>query len=428
MLGRHRPSVRLFALAAIVATADCRSDNRVTDVPEIDPAIARIAIAGPSSIQLYIGGRAVATIVAFDARGNTLSSPPVQWVSDNPTIADVGSSGIILGKNVGTTLIHARAGKLSADLAVTVAFVAAMTLLPRGEFGDTIQLAPGQTLQFSHLEYDRQTTAQQQSQGVVGNWESSDPTIAAVSDSGLVTARTAGNTRVTLAFGSVTDSRVIRVAPTAGSASLQIVNADPDGPLQFRSNSGRSTIPLDFGAVHEQTIAAGTLFVTADGVQPTSPPWCNCFDGQQPIQQFLGFLPNGSKLTLVATHNAFGYAMVPLWGWDGPIASDIAVVRVVWAVSETYAYSYNVYLADVAAPMSNVFLVACYLDWPYAVTGYSARPARPFDIILQRAKFGTESPEATRLTVTPVAGSATTYIITGSGPAAFHVMAVPDPK
>jgi len=72
--------------------------------------------------------------------------------------------------------------------------------------------------------------------------------------------------RITLAFGSVTDSRVIRVAPTNGSASLQIVNADPEGPLQFRSNSGRSTIPLGFGAVHEQMIAAGTLFVTAEGV------------------------------------------------------------------------------------------------------------------------------------------------------------------
>jgi hypothetical protein len=427
----HVLGVKTLALAVVVL--GCRSDTVVSPTktqPPVQPwsSIARISVSA-ATVDLMVNGRGASEIVfAFDSLGGSLPTPSVTWSSDNPGIAVIeiaqteGASGVIFGRYPGATTVHARVGQYTADVAVTVEPNLSLAILPDGEFGDAIQLAAGQTLQLTEIEYDRSTTYQWHRARNAPTWVSSRPDVATVSTSGVVTALVAGDSRITVSLDSLTASRAIHVAPTSGSATVRLVDADQDGALQFRSNNGDPVISLNYGDVHTQSIAAGTLFVSVDGFGLKSPPDCDCYDGNQPLQQFLGLLPWDSKLTLVATNNPLGFTLAPLWDWRGSIAGDSAMVRVLLSQN----YGYNVYFAGVGAPLDGFYLRGCYLDWPYGVSDFSTVAAHPFDIILQPDKYGANAPEATRFTVTPQAGAATTYVITGSGPGSMKVLTLVD--
>ena len=250
-------------------------------------------------------------------------------------------------------------------------------------------------------------------------WLSSHPDLATVSSSGLVTAVAEGDVQVGVSFDSLTALRPIRIARTPGSVTVRFVDAIDDLALTLRSNAGEPIVPLRFGDVHEQTIPAGTLFVTADGFSPSSPPYCSdCFEDAPPAQEFIGFLRANTSATLIATANPLlGFALAPLWDWDRPVAADSAMVRVLVVT----VGGFNVYFVDPGAPPGVSSLRGCYLDWPYGVTTYSPRPAKPFDIVLQYGK-GVTGPESARFTVTPQAGRATTYVLTGQSATTLKVL------
>ena len=75
--------------------------------------------------------------------------------------------------------------------------------------------------------------------------------------------------------------------------------------------------------------------------------------------------------------------------------------------------------------MSALSLRGCYLDWPYGVSDYAARGARPFDILLQGGK-SLSGPETARLSVTPPPGRAMTYVVVGDTLSGFQVVSLVD--
>jgi hypothetical protein len=399
-----------FGLGILTVTAlSCRDAGGRSTLTETDPTPVSLAIQAPG-IPLSPGQTAVVRAIAYNARGDLVPAPSVSWSSTNPSVATITDSGLVTALKIGSTSILARAGKLSASAVITVGgSTVAAFVLPAGEFGDTIVLAPGQSLQLTGGEYDPRGSYQlPPSSGSTANWVSSSPLVAAVTSSGLVTAIAEGDARIAFSRDSLTAYRSVRVARTPGSVRVRFVNPN-DRALTVRSNNGAPVVSLGYGEVYEETMAAGTLFTTVDQYPALSTPACyGCFGGGQPPQWFLGDLRDNSRLTLVATANRSGFAFAPLWDWNAPISKDSVMVRVLLDSD----VGYNVYFVDPGGPMIAPYLQGCYLDWPYGVADYGSRAAKPFDIVLQPGKFPLYGPEAARFTVTPEPGTATTYIIT----------------
>jgi uncharacterized protein YjdB len=135
----------------------------------------------------------------------------VTWNSNNTLIATVSQTGLVTGTGPGTTNITATSeGKTgSTTLTVSVAPVATVTVTP-----SSATILTGQTQQLTATMKD-----------LLGNtltgrsvtWSTSDPSVATVSPSGLVTGVDAGSVTITATSEGKTGTATITVmlAPVA---------------------------------------------------------------------------------------------------------------------------------------------------------------------------------------------------------------------
>jgi uncharacterized protein YjdB len=389
---------------------------------------AAIGVQGPTD-SLVVGGSYLMRLAAFDSNGRAISPPPVTWSSSNPSVATVDTLGLVTARAAGVDTVQAKARTLTSSAVVTVKpppppVPTYLSIFPDAEFGDTLQLAPGQTLQLSRYEYQGVYSS---SGGPVVQptgqtiWNSSRSDLATVSSNGLVTALATGVTTIGVAVDQLMASRPIKVAATPGSVTVRFVDAvDELSGITLLASSG-SPVPLTFGGVQTTTAPAGTLQVTAAGITPNVSYFEDDYVG---VQQFLGFLPAQTHATIVAVGNGNFWGEVnfaPLYDWTAPVSADSAEVRVVLATLG----GYNVYFTPPGAPAGVPFLQGCYLDWPFGYTSYAALAPGAFDIVLQYGK-GFTGPEVARFTVTPQPGHATTYILAGKSASVLSVLTLVD--
>jgi hypothetical protein len=427
----------LVLIAATVAA--CNGDRTVSPsdivaTPAVDTLVA-LNIIGASP-QMVLGSSATMSITATDNHGQRAVPPPVTWSSSNSVLVRIDTAGVATAVGLGMATIRAFAEYSGAYLVATtvvdvvpVTYPApadtALALFPAGEFGDTIVLAPGQTLQLNGYEYLPQYPGPNLVQAAYTvTWASSHPELATVSSSGVVTAVAPGNADIRASTGGFVATLTVRIAATPGTSTVKLVNATAGlSSLTFRLNSG-PPIPLAYGQTSDQTVPAGTLQVIPGGFAPT--PLSSIGD-EFGLQQFLGIVPAGTHVTMVALENTNyaqwdgGVVVAPLWDLDGPTSADSAIVRVVLATTG----GYNVYFTPHGGQIGTVFLQGCYLDWPFGFTQYVRQPPGTFDIVLQPGK-GLIGQEAARFTVTPSAGHATTYVISGNTVAALNLITIVD--
>ena len=358
------------------------------------------------------------------ADGTTIDWLPLTWTSSTPTVVSVTAGGVITALMPGLGEVTATYGQ-SLGLAFVVVGgegPVSAAILPAS--GDPLLVAPGQMMQLTPIEYYNTPARPTRVPGHV-SWTSDDPGIARVNDSGVVTGVAAGSTTVRAIVDQVPAAREIKVMATAGTATIRLISAANGYPtVTMHPNSG-TTVTLPYGQAVEQTVPAGTLQMSLDGIPPlTSFYYPSIFD----VQVFYGFLPAGSHNTFIAVSNTMyaSYSGPAGIAWlsdrTNPVPQDSAVVRAVLATDA----GYNVYFTSTGGPMSNVTLRGCYLDWPYGYTAYADRIPGDFDIVLQSGKFSTAGPEATRFHVTAPAGHATTFLVTGKDLSSLHVTAITD--
>lgn len=401
--------------------------NATAEVTVMPGVLVRIQITGPSEV--HPGQMAVLGILAFNSWGGSLDRPPVAWSSSDPRVATITSDGLVIGVATGATSVTAVAGSLSDTRTMLVTPQApgtpGLAVMPRGEFGDTLQLGAGAAVQMSSFLFiDGDTNPYVMPVHAI--WSSSQPDLATVSVDGLVTAVQDGTAEIRAHYGELIVSRYIRVAPSGGTVSVRFVHAgDGAPPVTLHENSGTS-VTLAFGESQEEAAPAGTLQVTLDGYPLYLPLyWQGYGEAVLELQQFTGFLPAGVRATIVVVpgpslSDLVGpVALAPLWDWGDPVPADSARVRVVLATTG----GYNVYLTPPGGTMGPVFLQGCYLDWPYGVTDYAARAAGDLDIVLE-PKWQTR--EAGRFRVTPQPGHATTYIIAGKTESTLQIWTLVD--
>lgn len=202
----------LAAAEGVVGGASLTVDQVAVTVT-VDPATATITSVG-DSLPFTATGR--------DANGFVVADAAFTWTSDDPAVATVTASGVATALTAGTTTIRATEtdGAAGAAQLVVDPEIVEVDVQPGA---DTLR-ALDATLQLTAVGRDAGGTMVA---GARYTWSSSDPAVASVDGTGLVTAHADGRTLVvaTAATG-VADTAVIDVVQ-----EVTTVEVTPDSAL-----------------------------------------------------------------------------------------------------------------------------------------------------------------------------------------------------
>ncbi|HEU5218113.1 MAG TPA: Ig-like domain-containing protein, partial [Gemmatimonadales bacterium] len=174
---------RLAVLAALTASLGCATDKGgVANVL----VVATVDVA-PGIWSVVVGNTTTLAATAKTASGLVVPGRAVTWSSLNATIASVSSGGVVTGNTVGGPVtIRATVDGVPGDALITVNAVpvSSVTVSP-----PTNPLVAGGSVQLTATARD---AAGAPLSGRFFTWQSSDPTVAAVTTEGMVLALSAG--------------------------------------------------------------------------------------------------------------------------------------------------------------------------------------------------------------------------------------------
>ncbi len=207
MVTAHGPgSVR------IVATAGEVSGEALVSV--VAP-VARLSVT-PAASTITAGKTIRLVARAEDGDGRQVSGGSIAWESNASAVATVTPAGLVTAVAPGSAIVSAAFGGKKATATITVqAPVAGLRIAPTN-----LQLHPGDTLRLDATSFDRQGNSLG-SQPVV--WSTSDPLVARISSSGLLTATGIGTGFVIADADGQRDSVSLQV-----QASIRRISVRPD--------------------------------------------------------------------------------------------------------------------------------------------------------------------------------------------------------
>src|SRR5581483_10583189 len=211
----------------VTITATSGSVHGTATVTITQDPVAKVTVS-PSSSTINASHTQQLTATLQDASGATITGRPVAWFSSNPSVATVSNTGLVspTGANdSGTVTITATSGTASGTATVTIGQdpVASIHITPASSSIDATQ-----TQQLTATLTDSNNTTLT---GRTVTWSSSDPTIATVSNTGLVTptgANDSGTVTITARSGgkaanatvTITQDPVATVTLAPSSSSI----------------------------------------------------------------------------------------------------------------------------------------------------------------------------------------------------------------
>lgn len=186
----------LFSIALLASA--CGGSN------EPDVVIASVEVT-PTTASPQVGQTVQLSAAVKDAAGTILNGQTVAWSSSVTSVASVSASGLVTALTLGTTVITAASGNKVGVATITVSPppIASITLSPTVDtilIGESLQLVPTMRDASNNIVTGRTVT-----------WTTSNPTIATVSNSGLVTGVDDGTVTITASVDNRSASANIRV-------------------------------------------------------------------------------------------------------------------------------------------------------------------------------------------------------------------------
>jgi len=218
-------ATRGVAAVGLAVTVAC-SDKSTAPEPPPRASVASVALT-PSTATVIVGDTVRIVAVLKSAAGVVLTDRSLQWTSSEPATATVSSAGLVTGVVVGGPVsISVASEGITATAQVTVARmpVASIELTP----SDTT-IATGSTVQLS-VKLRSATGLVLTDRRI--DWASSNPAIASVSQTGLVTAIAPGGP-VTISVtseGIAVSARVRVNAPVAPALLYRWTFSEEGGP------------------------------------------------------------------------------------------------------------------------------------------------------------------------------------------------------
>ena len=221
------------AVGAGSTTLSAASGGKVAQLALTVRYPAASIVVSPASPRLPRGGTQALTAQVRNARDSVLTDRSVTWTSSAPTIATVSATGVVTGVANGTATLTASAEGITGTATVTVVEpVAAVQVTPA-----TATLLVGATQQLSASARDAKGAALT---GRLVTWSSSNPSVATVSATGLVTTLAAGSATLTATVEGVEGTAVLTVAPLP--AAVTGVSVSP-ARVTITAGQTREVIP-----------------------------------------------------------------------------------------------------------------------------------------------------------------------------------------
>ncbi len=268
--------------------------------------VARVDVA-PTAPSLTVGGTVQLSATVRDRNNQELPDRPVSWSSDRAAIATVSSAGLVTARDVGTAIITAASGGKQATATVTVTGsqtpIASITL-----DRTSATLAEGDQTQFIATPRDAEGKPLQ---GRSLTWTSSDPSVATVTATGVVTAIRAQTTTVAVNGEGKTATAAVRVTADYPYELVHSGWSDPFAAarlytLRLGDGSSRPLLPPDV----LPDVAFGQPAVSPDGRRIAMAG----YDGTADANYIFVVNADGSDLKQLT---AGGYETQPAWSPDG---------------------------------------------------------------------------------------------------------------
>ena len=257
------------ATGADTITATSEGQSGIAGIV-VTSAVAGSIVVAPTSVTVTTGQTSQLTATVKDAGGSVISGAPVAWTVDKPSVAIVGSTGLVSGQSAGTATVTATSGSVHVDVPVTV------TLPP----ANAVVVSPGTVALLVTQRQQLTGTVTDASGNAIPNqtitWASSNDAVAAVGTTGLVIANAPGTATITATSGSVHGTadvtvslvpvRRVTVTPdalsfTQGDQGTQLVVALLDSIGGALSPTGRPAVTWSSNNTGVASVS-GTGFVT----------------------------------------------------------------------------------------------------------------------------------------------------------------------
>ena len=199
------------AAGTVTITATSEGKSGTASITVAGAPVATVTVT-PASASVQAGQTVQLTATLKDANGNILTGRVVTWSSNNTSVANVNSSGLVTGNGAGSATITAASEGKSGTSAITVTPVpvASVTVTPA-----TASVPAGGTVQLTATPKDANGNPLS---GRTITWQSSNSAVASVNGSGLVTGVATGGP-VTITATSEGQSGTSAVTVTAASAT-----------------------------------------------------------------------------------------------------------------------------------------------------------------------------------------------------------------
>ena len=178
----------------------------------VEQTVFRVALVPETVTLTAIDQRAQIAATALDANGHSVASD-IGFASSDSMVATVDGTGLVTALRNGTTTITATAGPVAGTVTVAVRqALARITVVPEvvtlAAIGESAQLQiTGQDANGHPMDID-------------ASLSSSDPAVASVNATGLVTAEADGTATVTARTGSISGTATITVEQTVFRVAL----------------------------------------------------------------------------------------------------------------------------------------------------------------------------------------------------------------
>ena len=235
---------------------------------KVIPDACSVTVA-PAAVTLPINGSTTLAGTAFDCNGNSILNKRLSFSSSNPAVATVTPVGVVIGVAVGGASISVSANGKSASTEVTVTPEAAATVTVTPS---TLLLRKTNTRQLTAVARNAQNN---EVKGRTFRWTTSNPAVATVDPTGLVTAIGVGTANIVAETNQVLGGAVVTVTEIplgsctlAPTASKVTVTQSVQPTLTLRDTAG-TVVPTVGRAIQWQSTNEAVAAVSPTGLITT---------------------------------------------------------------------------------------------------------------------------------------------------------------